>query len=48
MKKLIAAALTSAVLVASMAPAFAATPDKCFYRDASLCKTESLSPNTGD
>ena len=51
MKKLIAAAVASVVLVASVAaPSFAAQSDKCVFKEASLCaySTESLSPTTGD
>ena len=49
MKKLIAAAVTSVVLVATMAPAFAAPAQNCAFKDASLCEkwTDSLSPTTG-
>ena len=49
MKKLIAAALASAVLVAAMAPAFAAPALNCAFKDAALCEkwTDSLSPTTG-
>jgi len=49
MKKLIAAAVTSVVLVAAMAPAFAAPAQNCAFKDASLCEkwTDSLSPTTG-
>ena len=46
MKKLIAAALASVVLVATLAPAFAAPAQNCVRADGTLC-TESLSPNTG-
>ncbi|MET3924740.1 hypothetical protein [Devosia sp. 2618] len=50
MKKLISAAIASAMLIAVAAPAFAApanSADNCVYKDASLCKTESIYSTSG-
>jgi hypothetical protein len=50
--KIVLASLTALALgAAAAAPSFAASvsdPSNCYFKDASLCVTESLSPTTGN
>ena len=50
MKLVLASLIVVAIGASAAAPTFAASvsdPNNCYFKDASLCVTESLSPTTG-
>ena len=51
MKFVLASPVAVALGASAAAPTFAASvsdPSNCYFKDASLCVTESLSPTTGN
>lgn len=48
MKKILALVIASVMVVGAAAPSFAAAPDKCVFKDASLCNTQSINTLNND